>query len=85
MLFLIRRIKIENFEKIVANLHDKNEYVMYIRNLKQALDKINLWIVLQKVQEVTTFNQKAWIKSYIDINTEFRKNSKNDFEKDFSS
>ena len=85
MLFLIRRIKIENVEKIVANLHDKNEYVMYIRNLKQALDKINLWIVLQKVQEVTTFNQKAWIKSYIDINTEFRKNSKNDFEKDFSS
>ena len=35
--FLPERIKIE-IEKIVANLHDKTEYVIYIRNLKQALN-----------------------------------------------
>ena len=28
----------EKAEKLVANLHDKNEYVMHIRNLKQALN-----------------------------------------------
>ena len=36
--FLSERIKIENVEKLVANLHDKNEYVIQIRNLKQALN-----------------------------------------------
>ena len=31
-----KRIKIENIEKIVDNLHDKEKYVICIRNLKQA-------------------------------------------------
>ena len=26
-------------EKLVANLHDKTEYVIHIRNLKQALNQ----------------------------------------------
>ena len=29
------------------------------------------------------FNQKAWLKAYTEMNTEFRKHAKNDFEKDF--
>ena len=31
-------IKIEKVEKFVANLHDKNEYVIHITNLKQTLN-----------------------------------------------
>ena len=31
--FLPERMKVEIFEKLVANLHDKTEYVIYINNL----------------------------------------------------
>ena len=55
MNFIIR-IKIEKVEKLVANLHDKTDCVIHIRNLKQAL---NHGLVLKKVHGVITFNQKA--------------------------
>ena len=32
---------------------------------------------------VIQFNKKAWLKPYIDMNTELIKTAKNDFEKDF--
>ena len=35
------------------------------------------------MHRVIHFNQKAWLKPYIDMNTEFRKEAKEDFEKDF--
>ena len=73
-------MKIEKVEKLVANLHDKSEYVIHIRNLKQAL---NHRLVLKKVNRVIKFNQNAWLKPYIDVNTELRIKSKNDFQKDF--
>ena len=75
-------MKIEKVEKLVANLHDKTEYVIHIRNLKQAL---NHGLVLKKVHRVIKFNQNAWLKPYIDMNTDLRKNTKNDFEKVFLS
>ena len=37
--FLLERMKIETVEKLVATLHDKREYVIHIRNLKQALNE----------------------------------------------
>ena len=44
--FLPERMKIEKVEKLVANLHDKTEYVIHIRNLKQVL---NHGLVFKKV------------------------------------
>ena len=49
-------------------------------NIKQAL---NHGLILKKVHKVIKFNQKAWLKPYIDMNTELRKIAKNDFEKDY--
>ena len=46
---------------------------MYIRNLKQAL---NHGFVLKKVYRNINFNQKAWLKSYIGMNTDLRKQAK---------
>ena len=39
-------MKIEKVEKFVANLHEKTEYVIQIRNLKQ---KLNHKLVLKKL------------------------------------
>ena len=75
-------MKIEKVEKFAANVHDKSEDVIHIRNLKQAL---NSGLVLKKVQILIRFNQKAWLKPNIDKNTDLRKEAKNDFEKTFPS
>ena len=47
--------------------------------MKQAL---NHGLKLKKVHRIIVFNQKAWLKPYIDMNTELRKLAKDDFEKD---
>ena len=36
--FLSEKMKFEKVGKLIANLHDKTEYVTHIRNLKQALN-----------------------------------------------
>ena len=54
--------------------------VLNIINLKQAL---NHGLFLKKFHRVIKFNQNAWLKPYIDVNTDIRKKAKNDFEKDF--
>ena len=61
-------------------LNDRKEYVIHIRNLKQAL---NYGLVLKRVYGIIKFNQEAWLKPYIDLNTELKKNAKNEFEKYF--
>ena len=80
LLFLPERMKIEKVEKLVTNLHDKTEYVIHIRNLKQAL---NHGLILKKVHRLIKFNQKAWVKPYIGVNTKPREKAKNNFEKEF--
>ena len=49
-----------------------------MRALKQAL---NHGSILKKVHRVIKFNQRAWLKPYIDMNTNKRKEEKNEFEK----
>ena len=36
-------MRIKKVEKLVANLHGKTEYVIHIRNLKQALNHRLVW------------------------------------------
>ena len=78
--FLTERMKVEKVENLVANLHVKTEYIIHIRNLKQAL---NHGLVLKKLQRIDKVNQNAWLKPYIDMDTDLRKQVKNEFEKDF--
>ena len=80
MPFLPDRIIIDKTKKLVCNLYDKKNYVVHISVLKQALDH---GLKLRKVHRVIEFNQKAWLKEYIDVTTELRKKTSNDFEKYF--
>ena len=43
-------------------MQDKENYVVHIRALKQAL---NHGLILKNVYSVIQFNQKAWLKQYI--------------------
>ena len=70
----------KNVEKLVTNLLDKTEYIIYIRNLKQAL---NHGLIFEKVHRVIKFNQKDRLKLYIDMNIKLRHKSKSYFEKEF--
>ena len=78
--FLPKRMTIDQCKKLVCNLRNKKKYVVHIKSLKQAL---NHGLRLKKVHRIIEFNQEAWLKPYIDMNTELRKLSKNDSEKDF--
>ena len=74
-------IKIYHFyrkerKSLICNIRDKENYVVQIKALKQAL---NYGLILKEVHRVIRFNQK----SYINMNTKPRKEAKNEFEKDF--
>ena len=58
---------------------DKEKWVIHIRALKQAL---NHDLKLIKLHRVITFNQRAQLKTYTDLNTQ-EKEEKNEFAKDF--
>ena len=77
--FLPKRMEIHKCKKLVCNLQNKKKYVVHIKSLKQAL---NHGLKFKKIRRIIEFNQKAWLKPYIDINTELSKLAKDDFEED---
>ena len=77
--FLPKRMKINKCKKLVCNLRNKKKYVVHIKSLKQAL---NHGLKFKNINRIIEFNQKAWLKSYINLNTELRKLANDDFEKD---
>ena len=74
------RLKIKNVEKLIPNLWDKEKYIVHHENLKLYL---GLGLKVKKIHRGIKFRKKAWMKPYIELNTDLRANGKNDFEKDF--
>ena len=61
-------MEVNKCKKLVCNLFNKKKYVAHINTLKQAL---NHGLKFKKIHRVIEFNQEAWLKQYIDMNTEF--------------
>ena len=78
--FLPEKVKRNKVTKLTCEITDKNNYSVSIFALKQAL---NHGLILKKVHSVISFRQKAWLKPYIDMNTQLRTKAANEFEKDF--
>ena len=54
----------------MCNLLNKTKYVVHIKSLKQAL---NHGLKLKKIYRIIEFDQEAWLKPYMDMNTELKK------------
>jgi hypothetical protein len=68
-------------QKLIANLHDKDRYVLHIDNLKYYLSK---GLKLKKIHRAIEFTEKKWLADYIIFNSNERKKYTNDcFERDF--
>ena len=67
-------------EKLCGTFYDKIDYVIDIRNLQFYLQQ---GLILKKVSRVVQYTQKSWLKNWIDLNTDLRKQAKNEFEKDY--
>lgn len=65
-------------KKLLCTVTDKVKYTLHHKNLIQCLSN---GLVLQKVHRVLQFDQKPFLKSYIDLNTLKRSQATNDFER----
>ncbi|CAP20865.2 Protein CBG24201 [Caenorhabditis briggsae] len=78
VLLLNKRVGSTN--KLINDFSPKRNYVIHYKALLQVLDH---GLILKKIHRVITFKESNWLSSYIELNTNLRKNAKNDFEKDF--
>jgi hypothetical protein len=66
--------------KLMCTLENKERYTLHYRTLKRYLD---LGLKVTKVHKILEFDQKDWMKEYIDLNTSMRAKATTEFEKDF--
>lgn len=68
------------YQKLLCTLEKKENYIINIKLLQEYLKN---GVKLLKIHRGISSNQEAWLKPYIEKNTELRKKANNDFEKDF--
>ena len=71
-------IKTGIINKLTPNVMPKNNYIVHYRNLKYYLSK---GLILKRLHRVLELKQSAWMKPYIDFNTQKRKEATNQADK----
>ena len=66
-------------EKLCLTLRDKTNYVCHYQNLKFYLKH---GMKLKKIHKILQFDQSAWLKPYIELNTQLRQAADNKFDED---
>jgi hypothetical protein len=64
-------------KKLIPTLRKKEKYVLHYRNLQFYLQE---GLELNEIHRVIRFRQDAWLKPYIEYNTNMRRQAKSDFE-----
>ena len=67
-------------KKLIQSLNDKKNYTVHYITLKLY---VSLGMEVKKVHRVLKFNQSLWLKPYMELNTEKRRQSRNKFEESF--
>ena len=70
--------KTGDINKLTPNLMSKKNYIVYYRNLKCYISR---GLISKKVHKILEFKQSAWMKPYIDFNTQKRKEATNEEDK----
>ena len=68
--------------KLLATLADKDNYVIHYRNLQLY---VRLGLEIKTIHRILQFRQEAWMKPYIDFNTDRRKHATSTFQKNSTS
>ena len=69
----------EKDKKLILDLLPKKNYKIYYKNLEYYM---KLGVKITKIHKILTFDEKPFLKDYIDLNTNLRKKAINDLEKD---
>lgn len=67
-------------KKLITTLESKFNYVVHYRNLKQAIAN---GLKVKKVHRILRFSQSKWMAPYIELCTDMRVKSRNEFERQF--
>lgn len=70
--------KIPKSEKLCGTLHEKKNFLVHYVNLKHFLEE---GLILDKVHRVITFSQSPFLRDYVKMMSERRKNATTDFER----
>ena len=79
-LLAVESVKVNGVKKLIPNLYDKGKYVVHHEELRCCL---KYGMKLKKIHAGIFYEERDFMKKFIDINAEVRKVAKNDFDKDF--